>query len=110
MRTTSSCLTSLWRTCPSKRLLKQLMEGLEYLYSRELVHCDIKDANILIDEDREKIGDFGCAKSVEDSTAAITDTPMFMVSEGSPVREDIMMKIRSHAEGLELKVLGIVGQ
>ncbi|KAK7846844.1 mitogen-activated protein kinase kinase kinase 18 [Quercus suber] len=44
---------------------RQVAQGLEYLHSQGLVHCDIKGRNILISEDGAKIADFGCAKWVD---------------------------------------------
>ncbi|RDY11785.1 Mitogen-activated protein kinase kinase kinase 18, partial [Mucuna pruriens] len=61
--------------------IRQVVQGLEYLHSKGLVHCDIKGANILIGEGGAKIGDFGCAKRVADEAAAIGGTPMFMAPE-----------------------------
>ncbi|XP_041003106.1 mitogen-activated protein kinase kinase kinase 18-like [Juglans microcarpa x Juglans regia] len=67
---------------------RQIVQGLEYLHSHGLVHCDIKGRNILISEDDgAKIADFGCAKWVEkrveedDKVVAIGGTPMYMAPE-----------------------------
>ncbi|OIW08439.1 hypothetical protein TanjilG_03115 [Lupinus angustifolius] len=63
---------------------RHVLQGIEYLHSKGLVHCDIKGANILISEDGvAKVCDFGCAKVVIDAKAAapISGTPMFMAPE-----------------------------
>ena len=59
---------------------KQLLEGLNYLHSNEIVHRDLKSANILITEDGTlKLTDFGCSRRF-DSTVT-TQSQSF---KGSP--------------------------
>lgn len=42
---------------------KQLLEGLSYLHSNEVVHRDLKSANILVTENSSlKLTDFGCSR------------------------------------------------
>ncbi|XP_027344311.1 mitogen-activated protein kinase kinase kinase 18-like [Abrus precatorius] len=60
---------------------QQVLQGMEYLHENGIVHCDIKGSNILVGEGRVKIGDFGCAKFVNESPAMIGGTPMFMAPE-----------------------------
>ncbi|MED6196232.1 hypothetical protein PIB30_045564 [Stylosanthes scabra] len=64
-----------------KTYTRQIVQGLEYIHSKGLVHCDIKCSNILIGPEGAKIGDFGCAKSAADSR--IGGTPMFMAPEAA---------------------------
>ncbi|PWA57727.1 mitogen-activated protein kinase kinase kinase 17 [Artemisia annua] len=60
--------------------IRQVVEGLEYIHSCGVVHCDIKGANLLVSENNVKIADFGCAKWVSESVP-FSGTPMFMAPE-----------------------------
>jgi serine/threonine protein kinase len=44
----------------------EILEGLDFLHSIEIVHFDIKPANILVEQlDRVKIGDLGLARDFQ---------------------------------------------
>ncbi|KAF8410761.1 hypothetical protein HHK36_003298 [Tetracentron sinense] len=65
-----------------------ILQGLEYLHSNGLVHCDIKGSNVLIARDGAKIADLGCARWVDEVSGAgkakgipIAGTPIFMAPE-----------------------------
>ncbi|KAG8645965.1 mitogen-activated protein kinase kinase kinase 19-like isoform X2 [Manihot esculenta] len=64
---------------------KQILEGLKYLHERNVVHRDIKCANILVNEKgRIKIADFGLAKVMELNTlmkSSYYGTPGWMAPE-----------------------------
>jgi len=51
-----------------KNFVRQILKGLAYLHEKDIIHRDIKGANILVDNKGGiKISDFGISKKVEDS-------------------------------------------
>lgn len=51
-----------------KNFVRQILNGLAYLHEKDIIHRDIKGANILVDNKGGiKISDFGISKKVEDS-------------------------------------------
>ncbi len=64
-------------------VLYHSLKGLQYLHSKNLIHRDIKAANILINKNgRCKLADFGVAKSVRASGAGTTiGSPYWMAPE-----------------------------
>lgn len=57
-----------------KNFVRQILQGLDYLHERNIIHRDIKGANILVDNKGGiKISDFGISKKVEDSSYLRSD-------------------------------------
>lgn len=66
-------------------MFQQVVAGLHYLHSQNIIHGDIKPQNLLMDEDSTvKIADFGISKMLDTSTEQLRDTagtPVFMAPE-----------------------------
>jgi serine/threonine protein kinase len=70
-----------------RKYTKQILEGLEYLHMHNVVHRDIKGANILVERDGLcKLSDFGGAKVIKDEIEfkqqnSFKGTPNWMAPE-----------------------------
>jgi serine/threonine-protein kinase len=80
----SDCLTPRQRV----RLVIDLLKGLEYAHNLQIVHCDIKPENVLLQLSNEgwrvKVSDFGIAHLLEESEQHLgsrTGSPAYMAPE-----------------------------
>lgn len=77
-----------WDQTLGKRLLADVARGMVYLHSLNILHGDLKSLNILVDDRRAVITDFGLSKLVPHSASAsarsagpIAGTPGFVAPE-----------------------------
>lgn len=57
-----------------KLFVYQILKGLAYLHSLDVVHRDVKPENLLVNEkDQLKICDFGFARELKNHTENLTD-------------------------------------
>lgn len=73
----------------TKVYARQILCGLKYLHDANIMHRDIKGANVLVSNDGQvKVSDFGASKEIEELTqgdegmrGTLTGTPLWMAPE-----------------------------
>ena len=86
-----------------KKLMVQLVNGMQYMYNNNIYHRDLKPQNILIDKYYNlKITDFGLAKDEEENPLfeTICGSPMYMAPE--------IMKYKKYDKKADLWSLGVI--
>ncbi|MFK7738563.1 MAG: protein kinase [Pirellulaceae bacterium] len=65
----------------ASKLMREISEGLSYAHSKGVLHCDLKPANVMLDQDwRPRLGDFGQSRMSDDQTPSL-GTLFFMAPE-----------------------------
>ena len=69
----------------AKKIFDYVCRGLHYAHSQDIIHCDLKPGNIMIQEDGSaKVMDFGVAKKTMDGETGartVAGTPAYMAPE-----------------------------
>jgi len=72
------------QSAPARKVAKwmeEICEALSYVHGKGLIHCDLKPANVLLDEEgRVRVADFGQSRIVTESTGAL-GTIFYMAPE-----------------------------
>lgn len=91
----------------TRKVFRQLFQGVKYLHERNIVHRDIKPENILLtDKDLSvKLADFGLAKIIgeESFTTTLCGTPSYVAPE---ILENT--KHRKYTRAVDVWSLGVV--
>ncbi|XP_055678262.1 serine/threonine-protein kinase Nek5-like [Lutzomyia longipalpis] len=87
------------------RLFCELLMGLDYLHMRNIIHCDLKPENVLLDAHmRVKIADFGISIISENPSKPVQGeafgTPIYMAPE--------VYTMRSYSSSSDVWALGVV--
>lgn len=65
-----------------KKFIKELLQALEYIHSKGIIHRDLKCANILIDQNSTiKLSDFGLSSLVNSKSTQCVGSPYWMAPE-----------------------------
>jgi len=95
------------RTPLVKKFTLHITKGVNYLHSREIIHRDIKGANVLItDSGVAKLADFGCSKQLEMLSTQDRDSTLHNIRGSIPWMAPEMIKQSGHDYPADIWSLG----
>lgn len=83
-----------------KLYLLNILDGLEYIHSKGIIHRDLKTSNILVSNNSVKICDFGLSKYMTDPVKNRCGTPNYMPPE--------ILEKEDHSRASDIWSLGVV--
>ena len=87
----------------AKILFKQIIEGIKYIHSQNIIHRDIKPENLVCDKEGYiRITDFGVAKrNMPDNSSETSGTPGYMAPE--------VLFTQNHSFPADYFAIGVIG-
>ncbi|XP_053547558.1 mitogen-activated protein kinase 7-like [Bombina bombina] len=93
----------------ARYFLYQLLRGLKYIHSANVLHCDLKPSNLLINENCElKIGDFGMARGL----CTKPDEYKYFMTEYVATRwyraPELMLSLHEYTQAIDMWSVGCI--
>jgi len=90
-----------------KRFVTQIIAGVEYLHQKQIIHRDIKGANVLVtDAGVAKLADFGCSKQLGGMVTASLEESMRIIRGSVPWMAPEVIKQVGHGRSADLWSVG----
>jgi len=95
------------RKIPVKKIMKQLLQGIEYAHARHILHRDLKPRNILIDKETHtvKIADMGLARIIHPSQSCRYTPEIVTLHYRAP---ELLLDCEKYSPALDIWSLGCI--
>lgn len=89
----------------TRSYISQLIEGIKYIHSKNIVHRDLKLGNLFLDDKMQlKIGDFGLSERIQyegQMLTSLSGTPNYIAPE-------ILLKKEGHSYEVDIWAIGVI--
>ncbi|XP_028400572.1 probable cyclin-dependent serine/threonine-protein kinase DDB_G0278487 [Dendronephthya gigantea] len=89
--------------------LFQILRGLKYIHSANILHRDLKPSNLLVNEDCElKIGDFGMARGLDSSPVGLKRVMTEYVATRWYRAPELMLSLSEYSQAMDIWSVGCI--